>query len=108
MSSRVLRQLFAADITYYDYTYNRQAVQPILDQYWKENQNWIEEEGGKFGYAWVIVCGREIVVGGYDMHDFQHQTEKLDAVGRSRNRVAFLYALTPAPREDHPSHLPVN
>lgn len=95
MSSRVLHCPRAAEITFYDYEHHRQAIQSILDQHWKENETWIQEEGEKLGFKWIVVSGYHIVAGGPNPKDMPTDQATLDAIGERYGHPAFAYILTP-------------
>lgn len=98
MSSRVLRYRSPEEITFAEYDQHREAFAPLMDTHWQRNQAWIQEEGEKLGFKWVIVCGKEIVGGGSNLKDFPDD-DMLNDLGRAVDRVAFAYVLTPITSE---------
>lgn len=98
MSSTMLKYRPATEIRYDEYRMNPGSFHGIMNTHWKENESWIMEDGTRLGFVWVIVCGMEIVKGGYSLAHFPDQ-DALDEVGKRYNLIPFAYVLNSAPSD---------
>jgi hypothetical protein len=92
-------------ITYAENEREPERFRLLLDTHWMRNEEWIQAEGEKLGFAWVIVCGMEIVAGGTDMKDFPDDDTK-ESFGRATGLVPFAYSLMPVVSEPTLGNLP--
>lgn len=79
-------------IPFSDYVRDPSQYDEITRRHWEKHRVWIEEEMQRLGFAWVVVCGEEIVAGSPDIFDFPNE-EELREYGERYQRIPFAYTV---------------